>query len=270
MGGGTQQNPVPTPCLCPPSLVKKNASPSWVGWWLFPFPVVDAPSPTQQYCIHEQRLLGTAQGSLPALHSDCVAFGEGNKGQTTRSQPVIGPYIHTSGGTCAVGVESAPAEHQKRCVEDDTYVSGKRPFSVETKGKIFQQFMYHRPMNHNQYRTGCRFELKCLLLQKRRRTHNNVAKQIGSFSATAHAHAWSAALARGACGHHNPDAKITKNSMTFSTCSMRPDGAPLRQAAKPRPKGCGPLPFVAKGASEPAFWVGWITWKKVRAHNLDF
>ena len=29
----------------------------------------------------------------------------------------------------------------------------------------------------------------------------------------------------------------------FTTCSMRPEGGPLGQAAKPRPKGCGPLPL---------------------------
>ena len=42
----------------------------------------------------------------------------------------------------------------------------------------------------------------------------------------------------------------------FTTCSMRPEGGPLGQAAKPRPNGCGPLP-LPRGASHPAFLGGW-------------
>ena len=32
----------------------------------------------------------------------------------------------------------------------------------------------------------------------------------------------------------------------------------------------GVRPFaVAQGASQPAFWVGWLTWKNVRVHNFN-
>ena len=39
----------------------------------------------------------------------------------------------------------------------------------------------------------------------------------------------------------------------FTTCSMRPEGGPLGQAAKPRPKGCGPLP-LPRGQATLHFW----------------
>ena len=39
----------------------------------------------------------------------------------------------------------------------------------------------------------------------------------------------------------------------FTTCSMRPEGGPLGQAAKPRPKGCGPLP-LSRGQATLHFW----------------
>ena len=37
------------------------------------------------------------------------------------------------------------------------------------------------------------------------------------------------------------------------TCSMRPEGGPLGQAGKPRPKGCGPLP-LPRGQATLHFW----------------
>ena len=39
----------------------------------------------------------------------------------------------------------------------------------------------------------------------------------------------------------------------FTTCSMRPEGGPLGQAAKPCPKGCGPLP-LPRGQATLHFW----------------
>ena len=39
----------------------------------------------------------------------------------------------------------------------------------------------------------------------------------------------------------------------FTTCSMRPEGGPLGQAVKPRPKGCGPLP-LPRGQATLHFW----------------
>ena len=39
----------------------------------------------------------------------------------------------------------------------------------------------------------------------------------------------------------------------FTTCSMRPEGGPLGQAGKPRPKGCGPLP-LPRGQATLHFW----------------
>ena len=39
----------------------------------------------------------------------------------------------------------------------------------------------------------------------------------------------------------------------FTTCSMLPEGGPLGQAAKPRPKGCGPLP-LPRGQATLHFW----------------
>ena len=39
----------------------------------------------------------------------------------------------------------------------------------------------------------------------------------------------------------------------FTTCSMQPEGGPLGQAAKPRPKGCGPLP-LPRGQAILHFW----------------
>ena len=39
----------------------------------------------------------------------------------------------------------------------------------------------------------------------------------------------------------------------YTTCSMRPEGGPLGQAAKPRPKGCGPLPLPS-GQATLQFW----------------
>ena len=39
----------------------------------------------------------------------------------------------------------------------------------------------------------------------------------------------------------------------YTTCSMRPEGGPLGQAAKPRPKGCGPLP-LPRGQATLQFW----------------
>ena len=39
----------------------------------------------------------------------------------------------------------------------------------------------------------------------------------------------------------------------YTTCSMRPEGGPLGQAAKPRPKGCGPLP-LPRGQATLHFW----------------
>ena len=39
----------------------------------------------------------------------------------------------------------------------------------------------------------------------------------------------------------------------FTTCSMRPEGGPLGQAAKPRSKGCGPLP-LPRGQATLHFW----------------
>ena len=42
----------------------------------------------------------------------------------------------------------------------------------------------------------------------------------------------------------------------FTTCSMRPEGGPLGQAAEPRPKGCGPLP-LPRGQATLHFLGGW-------------
>ena len=39
----------------------------------------------------------------------------------------------------------------------------------------------------------------------------------------------------------------------YTTCSMRPEGGPLGQAGKPRPKGCGPLP-LPRGQATLQFW----------------
>ena len=39
----------------------------------------------------------------------------------------------------------------------------------------------------------------------------------------------------------------------FTTCSMRPEGGPLGQAAKTHPKGCGPLP-LPRGQATLHFW----------------
>ena len=39
----------------------------------------------------------------------------------------------------------------------------------------------------------------------------------------------------------------------YRTCSMRPEGGPLGQAAKPRPKGCSPLP-LPRGQATLHFW----------------
>ena len=39
----------------------------------------------------------------------------------------------------------------------------------------------------------------------------------------------------------------------FTTCSMRLEGGPLGQAAKTRPKGCGPLP-LPRGQATLHFW----------------
>ena len=39
----------------------------------------------------------------------------------------------------------------------------------------------------------------------------------------------------------------------YTTCSMGPEGGPLGQAAKPRPKGCGPLP-LPRGQATLQFW----------------
>ena len=42
----------------------------------------------------------------------------------------------------------------------------------------------------------------------------------------------------------------------YTTCSMRPEGGPLGQAGKPRPKGCGPLPFP-RGQATLQILGGW-------------
>ena len=39
----------------------------------------------------------------------------------------------------------------------------------------------------------------------------------------------------------------------YTTCSMRPEGGPLGQAGKPRPKGCRPLP-LPRGQATLQFW----------------
>ena len=39
----------------------------------------------------------------------------------------------------------------------------------------------------------------------------------------------------------------------YTTCSMRPEGGPLGQAGKPRPKGCGHLP-LPRGQATLQFW----------------
>ena len=43
---------------------------------------------------------------------------------------------------------------------------------------------------------------------------------------------------------------------SFTTCPMRPEGGPLGQAAKPRPKGCGPLPLPRGQATLHSWAVG--------------
>ena len=50
-----------------------------------------------------------------------------------------------------------------------------------------------------------------------------------------------------------PNISILVAFTPYTTCSMRPEGGPLGQAAKPRPKGCGPLPLPS-GQATLQFW----------------
>ena len=53
---------------------------------------------------------------------------------------------------------------------------------------------------------------------------------------------------------------------SITTCSMRPEGGPLGQAAKTRPKGCGPLP-LPRGQATLHFWAVGGAMLSLTPHN---